>query len=88
MKRKSFTERKCANCGRIYMADNRNLQRGWGLCCSKRCAAQKREKSRPDYDPAIVAMNNYKRENGFFDEDSDGIEVLGLDFLLDCGTRD
>lgn len=36
-------KRKCDVCGREYDADYRNLQRGWGLCCSKSCAAKKRE---------------------------------------------
>lgn len=52
------TKRNCDNCGNEYFADNRNLKRGWGLCCNKSCAAQKREKSRPDYDPETVARNN------------------------------
>jgi len=56
-----YTKRNCDNCGKEYMADNRNLKRGWGLCCSKRCAAKKREKSRPDYNPATVRYNNLKR---------------------------
>jgi hypothetical protein len=46
-----------------YEADSRNLKRGWGLCCSKYCAAQKREKSRPDYDIEIVKVNNKRRDN-------------------------
>lgn len=37
-------KRKCDNCGKEYNADSRNLKRGWGLCCSKSCAAKKREK--------------------------------------------
>ena len=56
-----YTKRKCDNCSKEYMADNRNLKRDWGLCCSKKCAAKKREKSRPDYDPATVRYNNLKR---------------------------
>lgn len=55
------TKRPCDNCRAYYFADPRNLKRGWGLCCSKSCAAQKREKSRPDYDPEIVERNNFKR---------------------------
>lgn len=39
--------RKCDNCGKEYIADPRNLKRGWGRCCSKICAAKKREKSKP-----------------------------------------
>ena len=57
----SYTKRKCDNCGKEYMADNRNLKRGWGLCCSKKCAAKKREKSRPNYNPETVMYNNLKR---------------------------
>lgn len=56
-----YIKRKCDNCGKEYMADERNLKRGWGLCCSKKCAAKKREKSRPYYDPATVRYNNLKR---------------------------
>lgn len=43
------------------MADERNLKRGWGLTCSKSCAASKREKSKPDYNPRRVEHNNYRR---------------------------
>ena len=80
-------KRNCNNCGKEYKADTRNLKRGWGLCCSKSCAAKLREKSKPGYDPAIVRANNIKRENWGYDDDDDAIEALGLDFLLDCGDR-
>lgn len=43
------------------MADKRNLQRGWGLCCSKSCAANKRERSRQSYSPIRVAKNDIRR---------------------------
>lgn len=67
------TKRNCDNCGKSYFADNRNLKRGWGLCCSKSCSASKREKSRSNYDPVRVAENNEIRKNwnnrdGFGDE--------------------
>jgi hypothetical protein len=58
-----YTKRKCDNCGKEYMADNRNLKRGWGLCCSKACAAKKREMSKPNYDPERVKRNNIRRAN-------------------------
>jgi hypothetical protein len=35
--------RNCNFCNRPYKADPRNLKRGWGLCCSKSCAASLRE---------------------------------------------
>jgi hypothetical protein len=39
-------KRKCDYCDKEYNADSRNLKRGWGLCCSKSCAAKKREKQK------------------------------------------
>lgn len=56
-------KRKCDNCGNEYNADNRNLKRGWGLCCSKSCAASKREKSKTGYNLRTVAINNQRRAN-------------------------
>lgn len=55
-------KRKCDYCGREYEAEPRNLKRGWGLCCSKSCAAKKREKSKPGYNPERVERNNFRRE--------------------------
>ena len=59
----SYTERNCDNCKKEYKADNRNLKRGWGLCCSKSCAAKKREKSKPGYNEERVKSNNIRRSN-------------------------
>lgn len=56
-------KRKCDNCGKEYNADERNLKRGWGLCCSKSCAAKKRENSKPSYSPTRVRANNIRRAN-------------------------
>lgn len=55
--------RKCDICGKEYAIDNRNFKRGWGLTCSKSCAAKKRERSRPGYNPLTVAENNVRRDN-------------------------
>ena len=57
------TKRNCDNCGEEYHADNRNLKRGWGLTCSKSCAASKREKKKPGYNKKKVESNNIRREN-------------------------
>lgn len=56
-----LVKRNCDNCGEEYKADTRNLKRGWGLCCSKSCAATKREKSKPGYNPERVERNNVRR---------------------------
>lgn len=56
-------QRKCDNCGKDYLADERNTKRGWGLCCSKSCAAAKREKDKPTYNAARVERNNERRAN-------------------------
>ena len=69
-------KRKCDNCQIEYDADERNLNRGWGLCCSKSCAASKREKSKPNYNPERVTINNIRRElwsEKFNDENLYGI---------------
>ena len=58
-----YIKRKCNNCGKEYEADERNLKRGWGLCCSKSCAAKKREKSKPNYNKERVEANNMRRAN-------------------------
>lgn len=78
-------KRKCDNCGRVYNADTRNLKRGWGLCCSKSCAAQKREKSKLGYDPRRVALNNIRRENWnyepyYYDRGRHFLDYDGADF--------
>lgn len=59
--KEGFTLRACNNCNKPYYADNRNLKRGWGLCCSKSCAAKKRETSKPNYNPERVERNNERR---------------------------
>lgn len=63
--------RKCDNCEKEYRADTRNTNRGWGLCCSKSCAASKREKVKPGYDPERVKANNIRRENWWGDSSED-----------------
>ena len=55
-------KRNCDHCGTEYNADERNIKRGWGLCCSKSCSASKREKSKPGYNPDRVAFNNMRRD--------------------------
>jgi hypothetical protein len=59
----AYTKRNCDNCSTEYKADNRNLKRGWGLCCSKKCAAEMRERSKPGYSLDKVIKNNAQRKN-------------------------
>ncbi len=59
-------KRNCDNCQTEYIAKESDVKRGWGLCCTKSCAATKREMSKPNYDPVKVIANNIKRENGDF----------------------
>jgi len=56
-------KRRCDFCWKIYDADTRNLKRGWWLCCSKSCAAKKRERNKSWYNWKKVERNNIKREN-------------------------
>ena len=57
-----YIKRNCNKCDKEYMADERNLKRGWGLNCSKSCAASSREKSKPTYNAERVKANNIRRE--------------------------
>lgn len=66
--------RNCDNCGKEYEADIRNVNRGWGLCCSKSCAAHKREKSKPGYNPKRVIVNNARR--ALWNVNLDNVDVI------------
>lgn len=69
-------KRNCDYCGKEYKADTRNIKRGWGLCCSKTCAANKREKSKPTYNAERVECNNFRRalwNNMYTEENEYGI---------------
>ncbi len=44
----AYVTRICKNCGQPFQADTRNIDRGWGLCCSKSCAAAYRQKPKDD----------------------------------------
>ena len=68
-------KRNCDNCQTEYEADMRNVNRGWGLCCSKSCAASKREKSKPNYNPERVERNNVRR--ALWDINNNGERVSG-----------
>lgn len=48
-KKEQGTLRKCDNCGKEYLAITRQLKNGKTLCCSKSCAAQKRERDEKGY---------------------------------------
>lgn len=38
------TTKSCQNCGKEFTPDKRNVNRGWGLCCDKSCAATYKNK--------------------------------------------
>lgn len=75
----SYIQRNCDCCSKEYKADTRNLKRGWGLCCSKSCAAKKREMSRPGYNPERVKKNNIRRIlwNDNYVKNSNGVDDIG-----------
>jgi len=58
-------KRKCDICNTDYYVKKSDLARGWGLTCSKSCAAKKRERSRNNYDETTVKINNLKRKLWF-----------------------
>lgn len=74
-------KRDCDNCGKPYDADTRNLKRGWGRCCSKSCAAKKREKAKPGYNPIVVERNNRIRSGRMTEEDFNSLSQSRQDYL-------
>lgn len=34
----------CQSCGKAFLAKQSDINRGWAKCCSKSCAASKRER--------------------------------------------
>ena len=74
-------KRKCDCCNKEYDADIRNVNRGMGLCCSKSCAAKKRERLKPTYDPKRVAMNNRIRKGKFTNSDWEKLPLTRRVFL-------
>ena len=68
-------KRNCNNCKKEYEADVRNVNRGWGLCCSKSCAAKKREESKPGYNIDTVLRNNRIREGKMTDKDFTALPI-------------
>lgn len=38
--------KNCHNCQKEFTPDKRNVNRGWGICCSKSCAATYKNKLR------------------------------------------
>jgi len=75
--------RNCNNpeCKKEYEAKEADVKRGWGLCCSKSCAATVREMKKPGYNPDRVAFNNIRRENWAADRvtgrTSEGYRIIG-----------
>lgn len=85
-------KRKCDICGHPYEADERNIKRGWGLCCSKSCAAKKRErKHQSKRDKARYNEYKYRSKNDpFFYRQPTADEWADGDQFSDCdlGTHE
>lgn len=43
-KQKRQSNKDCLFCGELFEPDKRNLNRGWGLCCSKSCSVSYRNR--------------------------------------------
>lgn len=72
----TYTKRNCDWCKKEYLADNRNLKRGWGLCCSKSCAANKRESKKPKKERYV----NRKRKWSIWDEAEHRVDMMDAGF--------
>ena len=52
------------HCGGFYLAREADLERGWGLSCSKRCASIRRDYKRPAAKRAAQAAKQGEQANG------------------------
>jgi len=66
---------KCAVCGMEFTAKTADRARGWARCCSKSCAASKREKRTGNY----ARWANRQRRR--LDEDDPGEHQLTGEFF-------
>ena len=48
-------ERTCARCRKKFMAREADVRRGWAKCCSKSCAASKRNRETGIFDKLLGA---------------------------------
>lgn len=60
-------KRNCDICEKQYNVKPSDLKRGWGLCCSKKCSAIKREHAKGNFGIKNILENNrrqlWKTEN-------------------------
>ncbi len=86
------TERRCDVCGKVYDAEKRSLEKGWGLCCSKSCAAKKRElnkKLNPKVKPLeIVNANSYEPMLHWVRGNEDKQKAQLIKELMQCERHD
>lgn len=57
------TTKNCQNCGKEFKPDKRNVNRGWGLCCDKSCAASYKNKLKSLSDRELVKELRDKKLN-------------------------
>lgn len=56
--------KNCPNCGKQFSPDPRNVARGWGVSCSKSCAATLRErKAGASKVPTVRSVKKVRFEN-------------------------
>ncbi len=86
------TERRCDVCGKVYDAEKRSLEKGWGLCCSRSCAAKKRElnkKLNPKVKPLeIVNANAYEPMLHWVRGNEDKQKAQLIKELMQCERHD
>lgn len=56
-------KRKYDYCNKEYSGRKTDIDIGLGLCCSKSCAASKREEVKVGYNKETVAKNNIRQKN-------------------------
>ena len=82
-----MTERIC-RCGKKYMARTVDIRRGWGMSCSKRCAAKKRTRRECHGDFRIAEASARYPGRGYGRRDDYGFDAEHAAYMTSCGQDD
>lgn len=56
MNQPQLVKKFCSWCGQVHVVRQADLNRGWGKCCSKSCAASLREKKTGNYQRYLASQ--------------------------------
>ena len=71
----AYIEVKCDRCPTVFRAKVADRRRGWARCCSKSCAAKRRERTRAPSKAQQLQRRRYAQEAGNLVRFTDGTAI-------------